>query len=593
MKKLAILLLSSWLAIANARAVNYYVDASPTGCSSAPCSDTNIGTTEALAFATPQGCINHVNAGDTCYIKNGTYVGAGTSSYLPKWNFCRKDDGSPAHVGTPIAKITYAAYPGHSPIFCQDALCLPAGANPRPTLGFYPAFSGGYVICENIILDHLTVVGQFYARGESGQSVRNIEIKNCDFSGGGSCDGNYTNFWLQEVMNMWVHHNYSHDMVIEAGCAQYNSSAYYKIFNDNGGLYEYNTAATGASSYTADHPLQFKKPPIGSIVRYNRFLVGNLRIGGGADNGTVNAPTNLQIYGNVLHNFFFEGTVCTTTGSGCSIGSPSTDVSVVSNTMLYAGSGTGVGNAGAEFYRNPMTPLYNLEFRDNLLVGTGDSFEFEYYNWVAIPTWQMRNNVYEPSAQFKAYTNGTTTIPVACGGHDCATLTLWKAALTEAGCSSCETNSAEATCNFVDTTRYRIDAGSPAACLTGSSTGGNVGAYSIATCTGHLCPQYAPTAIMELPTPTTARVTYTTTVTTETSYRIERKPHNGSTWTFLSNDAASPYDDTPGIGTWDYRVAGNNAEGWGSYSPIVTIPIGSVVTKGISSHGIRIGQIIN
>jgi hypothetical protein len=72
-------------------------------------SDSNIGASTNLSFLTIQKAASVMNAGDTCYILSGIY----------------RETVTPAHSGTSSLPITFAAYPGATPIISgADALNL-------------------------------------------------------------------------------------------------------------------------------------------------------------------------------------------------------------------------------------------------------------------------------------------------------------------------------------------------------------------------------------------------------------------------------------------------------------------------------------
>ncbi len=121
------LLAAAWLALP-AWAATYYVDAGHPAAS-----DANSGT-EALPWRTLQRATSPlgsgVAAGDTVYVKNGTYVGTGDA--------CSSGGVTPAfypvNSGTPTAPIAFRAYPGHSPVVSWP-VCPPPEARNNPVIG--------------------------------------------------------------------------------------------------------------------------------------------------------------------------------------------------------------------------------------------------------------------------------------------------------------------------------------------------------------------------------------------------------------------------------------------------------------------------
>lgn len=80
------------LALGNARAATYYVDTNHPSANNA-----NTGTSETLPWKTIQKAATTLAAGDTVFVKQGTYTGSVV----------------PANSGTSSSRITYSAFPGH------------------------------------------------------------------------------------------------------------------------------------------------------------------------------------------------------------------------------------------------------------------------------------------------------------------------------------------------------------------------------------------------------------------------------------------------------------------------------------------------
>jgi Calx-beta domain/RTX calcium-binding nonapeptide repeat (4 copies) len=91
----------------------YYVDASIG-------SDTNIGTSETLAFKTIQSAAKKAIAGDIVYVKNGTYT----------------EDVKITSSGDPNNYITYQAFPGHKPVVKGEFHAFDITANYIKIIGF-------------------------------------------------------------------------------------------------------------------------------------------------------------------------------------------------------------------------------------------------------------------------------------------------------------------------------------------------------------------------------------------------------------------------------------------------------------------------
>lgn len=133
------------LATISAQATTYYVDISG--------SDANNGTSEATPFRTVKKGAELMVAGDTTYVKSGTYAE----------NLIRMRNS-----GTVSARITLAAYPGHAPIIAfNDSISTPVYA--RLLLQSSPG--------HNLPIRYITIDGFTFRNGVNG--VRWYNCQNC------------------------------------------------------------------------------------------------------------------------------------------------------------------------------------------------------------------------------------------------------------------------------------------------------------------------------------------------------------------------------------------------------------------------------
>jgi parallel beta helix pectate lyase-like protein/pectate lyase-like protein len=158
------------------RATTYYVDGKDPSAS-----DANPGTSETLPWATIDRASRTMAAGDSTYVKGGTYLvtrggGAPTYSaerYLPALN--------PAHDGAPGAPIVFRAYPGDTVVIQYSPDELKRG----PLIGSYRK--------DYIVWDGFTVVetdqnnqqdtGPVVIFGEIGDPADHVTIRDCDVQG--------------------------------------------------------------------------------------------------------------------------------------------------------------------------------------------------------------------------------------------------------------------------------------------------------------------------------------------------------------------------------------------------------------------------
>ena len=424
--------------VAPAHAATYYVDGSPTGCNASACSDANDGLTESTAFATPSGCFDRMSGGDTCLIKNGTYLGAGPNRYTPYFNVCDGPNGNPGNL------TTYKAYPGHQPLFCADADCT-AGQDPQ--LGASDLASP----CEHIQIQGLHVDGAFTLWGTGpGTTVRNIVVTENEFEGGYDCDGNYAPVRLERVTGITFDRNYVHGLDA-AGCEGSHSGIHMFCVHDS--VIEYNTVVNDGDLFkSAIYP---KDSPVNLTIR-NNYTESQIRIN---NQNNCGIARDVEVYGNVV-----KGDIAAVVRVD--------DASIHHNTLI---DGT------IKFNSHPIDPAWTgATVRDNLVQQSDQSFMVSTNHWQQLDGHQFDYNVYEPGSTYRADAYGQSD-------QVAESIELWRTRVDQAGCVSCEENSRELDVVFTpgNDTDYHLAAGSPA--RTSASNGGEVGAYGVTDCVGFTC----------------------------------------------------------------------------------------------------------
>jgi hypothetical protein len=271
-------------------ATTYYVDASSSGCAGSPCADSNNGTSEATAFATPKGCINKpLVSGDVCLLKTGSYpAGSSVANLQPAYDIC----GLHGSSGNPI---TFAAMPGHTPVVCVNngsGGCTGDGVSfgSKETC----PDNGGV---SNVVIDGIHFQGLVYIRGGSF-----ITLKNSDIQGaGGWSDGNCDTLRIERSSDIQIDHNLIHGFPSATACVTSGTihEQQLQIFVATRLTIEYNTfdQADGIPRFSA---IFLKDGANSTIIRYNDFKKGNIT--GIYQNNSGSGPAGNQIYGNVLRS---------------------------------------------------------------------------------------------------------------------------------------------------------------------------------------------------------------------------------------------------------------------------------------------------
>ena len=436
-------------AVNEASATNFYVDAScpidgngrADQCATSAGGPGAWNGTVSDAAGGVQNCFNTLVAGDTCFIKNGTY--------RTTWrgNDYRVTGGfHPANSGTASNKITYRNYPGHRPVLinCLDGAVVECS---HQTVG---ANGQGH-----IVYDGLTVIGSFYLLNTS-MSSRSIEIKNCDISVGWFGDGNWSGIYLERWDGNWIHHNYIHDIIPAPGAQQ---------------------SGTGIKHYTS----------INTIVEFN--TIDNLPVRGNGIDGKYDAVNNIYRF-NVLRNIRGYGTEFNSY-SPANVSQPGSGA-IYGNLFINVSTGIApIRNISSlDVYNNTFYNVREMYYQPQ----DGSSFSnFRQWNNVVanLDTGGERKltNFYGPAApqlsDFNVWQSGF--------GFSYAAVYYSNLANVQSA-RNIDRNSQVASCGFTNPAAgdFTIPAGN--VCKTAGRVGGvasgavvEVGAYGVTQCVGHTC----------------------------------------------------------------------------------------------------------
>ncbi|MFL5304281.1 MAG: right-handed parallel beta-helix repeat-containing protein [Polyangia bacterium] len=184
-------------AAASVQAADYYVDTKG--------SDSNPGTM-AQPFATLQKGVDVAVAGDTVYIRGGTYKVASGASSMAGVNFAKSGQSD-------SKRINYFAYAGETPVFDFSQLQLSASAT---SAGFY--VTGSWLHFKGIEISHVPMPGTVSNNGlwAVGASNNTYELLNAHHNSGPGISiakGNGGNL----VLNCDSHDNYDANAAQGAG----------------------------------------------------------------------------------------------------------------------------------------------------------------------------------------------------------------------------------------------------------------------------------------------------------------------------------------------------------------------------------------
>jgi hypothetical protein len=315
-----LVLMGSLVGAAGVDAATYYV--ATTG------NDANPGT-QAAPFRTLNKGVSVLHAGDTLYVKSGTYAE----------NLMNKIPGGTSWS----SPVTVAAYPGNTVTI-------------RPTGGsFVLSFSASskrYIVVNGLILDAANVSANGIVINASNTSlgsahhirIINSEVKNAPRQGILVAYGSNSN----EFINLKVHDNgttdFDHGFYITSSNNLVEKSSIYR--NAGFGVHVYN----GSSGQSANNNI------IRNNKTYENARVGDRGAGIILTSGSGNMAYNNLVWGNnggIIVNFstvsntkVFNNVVYTNGSYGIYIGSGSTNTKVQNN-IVYQNSGPAISNKGS------------------------------------------------------------------------------------------------------------------------------------------------------------------------------------------------------------------------------------------------------
>ena len=335
----------------SAEAADYYVDASCAANGNGlgdGCAGTAGGSG---AYRDPQSCFAAARAGDTCYIKNGTYI-TNNRGGDPSVN----GGYSVAASGTSNSPIVFRNYPGHRPILSNCPLGSTAYAScPNPTI---TAPGRNY-----IVFDGLVVNGGMWLYGNDpavGAGSRGIVIRNVELSQGWGevDDGNWAAIFLANVTGALIQRNYIHDISVLAGGGQQSSGGCIKLYSNTDTVLEYNTCRTVRIAESQAGGIDDKAQAVRNVHRFNWIEDVNtcVRI-----NNQLNS-SGVEIYGNVCVG------MVGTQRPGVRLITNISGIQIFNNTFYGFAQGLQIMSedgpvSGVRWYNNIVagSPLHNIE----------------------------------------------------------------------------------------------------------------------------------------------------------------------------------------------------------------------------------------
>jgi hypothetical protein len=426
------------LTIGVADATNYYVDQS--------CSTSGNGTADQCAssaagpgaFMGVQSCFDAVRAGDTCNIKNGTYISNNTGT-TPRYN----GGFTLAHSGTANAPIIVRNYPGHRPLLAN---CTPGQTSycDHPTITT-PEQS-------YIVFDGLRVEGGIWMFGVdinnpvTGNVIKNTEITT---GWGGVADGNWAGIFLQDQSHFLIQNNYIHDIFVQTGGGQQSSGTCIKMYQTADSIVEYNTCRHVPIADSQAGGIDDKAQAVRNIHRRNWIedVPTGIRI-----NNQLNS-TGVQVYDNVIIS----------RDIGIKLLIDIDGIDVYNNTIANCTDGLVIANT-----------MQNVRFYNNIVTRATDNN----LTWYANNPTYSNYNAFSSSAAAPAYRDASVWY---------YTLAAYQSA------TGLDTASAELDCGFAAaSTDFHLSSTSPChnAGRVGGVAGGqpvDLGAYANVACVGYGC----------------------------------------------------------------------------------------------------------
>jgi len=431
-------------------ATDYYIDqsCSVAGDGATDQCATTVGATG--AFKGVQPCFDVVTAGETCFIKNGTYVTTNPGT-APRFNggFVLKQSGT---LGNPI---TIKNYPGHSPFLAN---CTAAVSTTRCTHPTITTPYGNY-----IVIDGLRVQGGisiFGGNGRANPSFGNV-IKNSEITvgWGGVGDGNWSALFLSDQTGFLVQGNYIHDIEVASDGGQQSSGGCIKMYHHTDSIIEYNTCKDVRIPETQAGGIDDKAQAVRNIHRFN--YIENVNVGIRINNQYQSS--GVKIYGNVLLPY----------RAGIRLLTRINGIDVFNNTIYGGAKGT------TQSY-DPDAPdsIINARLYNNIINNVTE-MNIEWYSNPA----ESNYNTFTANKPYRiAFAAGSSA------GANYFSLADYQAA------KGFDAQSTETACDFVNSAQKDFHLTATSSCkglgrVGGVATGNQIdlGAYGVTSCVGHTC----------------------------------------------------------------------------------------------------------
>src|SRR5574341_2340803 len=284
-----------------ALAATYYVDQTHSNAS-----DNWPGTSETAPWLTLQRAMqSDIVAGDTVYVKNGTYD-AGAAEF------------NPVNSGTPSAPIAYRAFLGHRPVVTKPG-GDPTGGN-RMVIG--AEGRGSYVIWDGFTLGPWTNV---LVMGADGVVLENLIIDKGPSVPAVCGQGNYNGIFVQQANNTVIRNNIIRN-IYYTGCSLWNAGGIVlyeahntrvynnEIYNANTGINDKENGVSNVHEFNYIHDIagpgvMFQGyyttrcgtcPVENNVVRQNIFV--NTDVGVYHNLSDPTRQRNIDVYNNVIYN---------------------------------------------------------------------------------------------------------------------------------------------------------------------------------------------------------------------------------------------------------------------------------------------------
>ncbi len=379
MKKIIFLILLIILFSLQAEATNYYVDQSIGN-------NSNAGT-EIAPWLTMIYGAKQLSAGDTLYVKNGTYATCVPTLNNPP-GYTPNPDGydmgiMPANSGTSENPITIKVYPGHKPVIDgTTANWSTIGSNQK-----------NYIIFDGFKL----YKGIFYLN-----QCNNVIIQNCEMYGGWvhAGDPSYTNMvFLRYAQNCTIQNNIIYGNKDTAPDQQTNQAAVILHWSDD---------CIIQNNLFYDNVIHYRNKcgdttyGLRNIVRYNIFrdaISTGIYMGGYAG-----ASTDNKIYQNIFIGNYSRISL--------NIGNPGT---LIYNNVFYNGTNSGIvygqidENITNQVYNNIFYNMANCIGCDLLSWPTNLYVDYNaYYTYTGF----WHNGSYDNLATFTSDVGNNTNIVI-------------------------------------------------------------------------------------------------------------------------------------------------------------------------------------